>query len=244
MTEINWIQNLAIKALQICRLNKEAAGNHRQDMSLPILENLRDQGYTQVTWNSNGSMHEPCRDLNRQVWDLDSFIGTTDFEAGIFSRSHPGDSSCTLIVSGEGVPNIEVDSYGDVDTAIGTSKPVKAPVAPKPQTKILAPKPTPKVIEKPVAPEKKIKYVSPEVHKQIDPFKKQEVIDEVTEEDKKEEKERDLEDWLKNLEQENVVEEIPLPANPTEEEKADWLADLERETSLKPKQWITSLFKR
>lgn len=232
MTEMNWVQNLAIKALRICR---SAAGNHRQDMTGPVLQNLFNEGYTQVTWNSNGSHHSQCRDLNRQVWNLEDFLNTTEYDAPLFSRSHPGDQSCTLTVSGDGVPNVEVDSYGDVDLAIGTSKPVKTPVAPTPKTKILAPKPIPKVVEKPVAPEKKIVYVPKEVHKQIDPFKKQEVINEVTEEDR--------ENWLKDLEQENIIEETPLPSNPTDEEKEEWLHDLERETNKKVPQWITGLFK-
>ena len=46
-----------IKAMRICRLNKEAAGNHRQDMTRPILEDLINDGYKIVQWNSNGSHH-------------------------------------------------------------------------------------------------------------------------------------------------------------------------------------------
>src|ERR1035437_3505128 len=131
MTDQNWLSNLAIKAMRICRLNKEAAGNHRQDMTGPILQNLAADGYTQVTWNSNGSHHGQCRDLNRQVWDLQDFLATTEYDAPLFSRSHPGDASCTLTVSGAGHPSVEVDSYGDVDTAMGTNRPMPAP-APAP----------------------------------------------------------------------------------------------------------------
>lgn len=228
-----WIQNLANKALRICRLNKLAAGNHRQDMTGPVLENLHNQGYTQVMWNSNGSHHAPCRDLNRQVWDLEDFLRTTEYDAPLFSRSHPGDTNCTLVVSGDGVPNVEVDSYGETDEAMGTSRPVRE--EPKPRVKTLAPKPQPKVIEKPVAPQKKIVYIPKEVHKQIkDPFEKQDLSPE------------EYEDWLKGLEQENVVEEETPPTQPqlTDEDKEDWLRDLERETSkAKVKPWIYGIFK-
>jgi hypothetical protein len=217
--------------MRICRLNKEAAGNHRQDLTGPVLENLLHNGYTQVTWNSNGSHHGECRDLNRQVWDLQDFLATTEYDAPLFSRSHPGDASCTLTVSGQGLPPVEVDSYGETDEAIGTSRPVQAPVAPKPTVRPMAPTPEPKVERKPVQPEKKIRYVPEEVHKQIkDPFENRDLTPE------------QYEEWLKDLERENVNESIP--AQPTDEEKEEWLRDLERETSkTKVKPWIYGIFK-
>jgi hypothetical protein len=230
----NWIKNLAIKAIHVCRLNKEAAGNHRQDMSLPVLERLQNEGYSVVTWDSGHSTHSECRDLNRQQFPLDSYIATTEYSAGIFSRSHPGDQNCTLVVSGEGLPDVRVDSYGDTDEAIGTSRPVKAPPAPKVIQKVLAPTPAPKVVEKPEAPETKIKYVPKEVHKQMkDPFEKQ-----------KEQQELDKEDWLKTLDKENVEEEV-IPAKPTPEEVEEWQKSIERETSLKrPARWIMGIFEK
>jgi hypothetical protein len=228
----NWIKNLAIKAIHICRLNREAAGNHRQDMTGPVLERLQHEGYNQVMWNSGNSTHGECRDLNRQVWDLQDFLNTTEYDAPLFSRSHPGDVNCTLTVSGAGLPSIDVDSYGDTDEAIGTSRPVKAPPAPKVVQKVLAPTPEPKIVEQPEAPEKKVVYVPKEVHKQMkDPFEKQDLNEE------------DKADWLKDLEKENVEESIP-EYKPTEEDVEEWNKDLERETSLKKiKPWIYGIFK-
>jgi hypothetical protein len=229
----NWIKNLAIKAIHICRIQKTAAGNHRQDMTGPVLERLQHEGYNQVMWNSEQSTHSECRDLNRQRWDLDDFLATTEYDAPLFSRSHPGDANCTLTVSGAGLPDIEVDSYGDTDEAIGTSRPVKAPPAPKVVQKVLAPTPTPKVVEKPVEPEKIVRHVPKEVHKQMkDPFEKQDLS------------ESDKEDWLKDLEKENVEESIP-EYKPTDEDVEEWQKDLERETSMKrPAKWITGIFER
>ena len=235
----NWIKNLAIKALHICRLTKTAVGNHRQDLSLPVLEDLRDQGYSVVTWDSGHSKHSQCLNMNRQTWDLDTFIGTTEHQAGIFGRVHPGDENCTLIVSGENLPEVRVDSYGDVDEMIGTSRPVKAPPSPKVKTKILAPTPEPKIVEKPVEPEKVVRYVPKDVHKQMkDPFEKQDLAPEkLTPEEYAE--------WLSTSEKENVEEEEKKPVEPTEEEKEDWLKTLDRETSLKrPARWIMGIFER
>jgi hypothetical protein len=230
----NWLSNLAIKALRICRLNKEAAGNHRQDMTGPVLEQLKQDGYTQVTWNSNGSRHAPCRDLNRQVWDLEDFLNTTEYDAPLFSRSHPGDESCTLTVSGSGMLPVEVDSYGETDEGIGVGRPVRE--EPKPKVKPLAPKVQPQVVEKPIPPkQKKIVYIPEEVHKQIkDPFEKQQLSDE------------EKEDWLKDLDKENVEEELPPlpPKKELTEEEWDEIRDFNVETSKKIPHWITGLFKK
>jgi hypothetical protein len=227
----NWVKKLAIKALHICRLNKEAAGNHRQDMTGPVLNNLLNSGYTQVMWNSNGSHHGPCRDLNKQIWDLQDFLRTTEYDAPLFSRSHPGDASCTLTVSGPGLPPVEVDSYGETDEAIGTNRPIKAPVAPKPKVRPMAPAPEPKVERVPEKPEKKIRYVPEEVHKQIkDPFEKEQLSDE------------EYLQWLKDLEQEQVNESIPAKKELTDE---DWdeRRNFNVENSKKIPNWIYGIFK-
>jgi hypothetical protein len=225
----NWIKNLAIKAIHICRLNKEAVGNHRQDMTRPILEDLINDGYQAVQWNSGNSTHSECLDLNHNQWPIKDFISGLEHDAPMFEKSHPGCSSCSVTVSGEGKPPIELDSFGDTDAAIGTSSPVKAPSAPKVIQKVLAPTPETKVVEKPVQPEKVVRYVPKEVHKQMkDPF---------------ENSEQDKEDWLKDLEKENVEESIP-EYKPTEEDVEEWNKDLERETSLKKiKPWIYGIFK-
>lgn len=222
-----WVSTLVIKA---CRLNKQAIGNTRQDMTGPVLDELLADGYVQVRWNANDSRHSECIDLNRQVWDLDNFLNTTEYDAPLFSRSHPGDKSCTLTVSGPGLPDVEVDSFGDTDTAIGTTHLTPVKTVPSPTVKPKVPKQD--VTEQvPIKLKKKIIHVPKEVHKQIkDPFDKEELSPE------------QYEDWLKTLEQENVEEETP--PTPTEQDVEDWQHDLERETSLKPKHWIRGLFTR
>lgn len=240
----NWLSNLAIKAMRICRLDKEAAGNHRQDMTGPILQNLSNNGFTQVTWNSNGSHHSECQDLNGQVWDLQNFLATSEYDAPLFSRSHPGDNSCTLTVSGPGLSPVTVDSYGDVDTDIGTSRPAPTPKpvpAPKPQLRTIAPEPKPKVELAPEKPEKKVVYVPKEVHKEIkDPFEKQDDQDQAVNQDRLTDEE--YLEWLKELEQEQVQESIPAKKELTDE---DWdeIKNFNVETSKKIPNWITGLFK-
>lgn len=235
-----WLSALTSKAMRICRLNKQAAGNHRQDMTGPVLDRLLGEGYTQVRWNSNGSHHSECVDLNRQVWDLQNFLATTEYDAPLFSRSHPGDASCTLTVSGPGLPDVEVDSYGETNEGIGTGrltpsvKPAPAPVLPEMPTTVVKPTaPKEKVVEPVVQqPEKKVVPVTKEVHKQLkDPFEKEKLTPE------------EYEEWLKSLEQETVEESIPQQPKYTDEEIEEWQRGLDRETKLKIPQWIKGILK-
>jgi len=220
----NWIKNLAIKAIHICRLNKEAA---REDLSLPVLDGLLRDGYTNVIWKADRAECFRCRDLNRQQWTLQDFLNSTTHSAPIASHGHPNDL-CTVVVSGDGLPDIEVDYNGHTDESIAPV--VRTPRVVKPKVKTLAPGPQPKVVEKPVVPETKVKYIPKDVHKQMkDPFEKQKLSP------------QEYEDWLADLEKEQVEESIPV--QPTDEEKEDWLKDLERETSLRIPQWIRGVIK-
>lgn len=222
----NWIKNLAIKAIHICRINKIAA---KEDLSLPVLDDLLQQGYTNVVWNADRAECFRCRDLNKQQWELDDFLRSTTHAAPIASHGHPNDL-CTVIVSGEGLPDVEVDYDGHTDENIAPV--TRTPKAPKPTVKRLAPKPETKIIEQPVPPKQKTVYVPKDVHKQMkDPFEKQKLTPE------------EYADWLRDLEKENVEEE--RPTQPTDEDREEWLSDLERETSLKrPARWIMGIFER
>lgn len=94
-------------------IQKEAIGNTRQDMSRPVLEELLNHGYSAVQWHSGSTEHGTCLELNNQQWTLEDFLSGLMHDAPIFERSHPGDKNCTLIVSGEGLPNVQVDSFGN-----------------------------------------------------------------------------------------------------------------------------------
>ncbi len=94
---------------------KEAVGNNRQDMSRPSLEELANSGYQTVKWDSGMSTHGVCLELNNQVWSLADFISGLVHDAPIFEKSHPGDANCTLIVEGDTVSPVRVDSYGAIE---------------------------------------------------------------------------------------------------------------------------------
>jgi len=242
--EQTWLANLTSKAMRICRLTKEAVGNTRQDMTGPILSDLLNNGYNQVTWNSNGSTHSTCLNLDRQTWGLRDFLNTTEYDAPLFSRSHPGDQSCTLTVSGPDLPVVDVDSYGDVDTAIGTRRPAQTqtPIQKQPVIRTIKP-PEPKHENTPVKPEQRTKRVTPkefdeipesvpEPHKQDkDPFEKQQLS------------EQEYLERLKELEQEQVQESIPQVDKELSYDELDEIKNFNKETSKKLPNWITGIFK-
>jgi hypothetical protein len=95
-------------------IKKEAIGNNRQDLSRPTLENLLHDGYQTVQWNSGMSNHSVCVELNNQQWTLEDFLSGLVHDAPIFERSHPGDNNCSVVVMGDGLPNLQVDSFGNV----------------------------------------------------------------------------------------------------------------------------------
>lgn len=191
----NWENLLAEKAQRINRLQKQAVGNTRQDMTRPILEDLLNEGYTLVTWDSGNSRHSICVDLDKQVWELDQFLRGLEHDAPLFERSHPGDISCSLIVSGPGLPDVRVDSYGNINENISTPQyapKTKAPARPKRVRQ--APVQKPKVEKVPLEPKKKYQYVPKKEWEQIP---EQPSLHDVTEEDK--------EEWLRDLERETSL---------------------------------------
>jgi len=95
-------------------INKEAIGNTRQDMSRPLLEKLQTDGYELCIWNSGQSEHSICLKLHDQQWNLADFLSGLSHDAPIFEKSHPGDISCGVIVRGPDLPDVFVDSFGNL----------------------------------------------------------------------------------------------------------------------------------
>jgi len=104
----NWASELANKY----SIKKTAIA--RTDMSLGPLNDLATQGYAVIEWQTTSPV--PCRiceDLNRQQWDLGSYMSTIHHDAALFSHSHVN-CYCILILRGEGLPEKTLDSYGNV----------------------------------------------------------------------------------------------------------------------------------
>ena len=95
-------------------INKEAIGNTRQDMSRPLLEKLQTDGYTDCIWNSGDSEHSVCLELHDQVWNIEDFLSGLVHDAPLFEKSHPGDTNCGVIVRGPDLPDVFVDSFGNL----------------------------------------------------------------------------------------------------------------------------------
>jgi len=113
----NWITKVTKKyttntIIKKREMQKEAIGNTRQDESRPVLEQLMNEGYDTVTWDSSNSKHSVCRELNNQQWNLQDFLSGLQYDAPIFEKTHPGDVNCFLIVTGPNLPLVNVNSYG------------------------------------------------------------------------------------------------------------------------------------
>jgi hypothetical protein len=106
----NWVNDLVEKH----SIKKVAA---REDLTLPVLERLLNDGYQLVTWDSGRSQHSKCLDLDKQVWTLLDFTSNLLHSAPLAERSHPNDANCTLLVSGEGLPTVRVDYNGNINNA-------------------------------------------------------------------------------------------------------------------------------
>jgi len=113
-----WVTSTVTEKLQEDnqqRLQKQARGNTRQDQTRPILEGLQQQGYTTVQWDASNSRHSVCRELDNQQWTIEDFLGGLSHDAPMFERSHPGDTGCSVVVTGPDLPTISVDSFGNTN---------------------------------------------------------------------------------------------------------------------------------
>ena len=59
-----------------------------QDVSLPVFEDLLEQGYNMTTFVAWPGACSFCKKMNGKTWTLQNLLATTEYEAPIFSHSH------------------------------------------------------------------------------------------------------------------------------------------------------------
>jgi uncharacterized protein YqiB (DUF1249 family) len=87
----------------------------RKDVSLPILQDLLSQNYSKVKWISSDSdyaKNDTCYGLNGQEWDLQSFINETNYDAPIFSKTHPQCLCYLEVYHSDGITMVKVNYAG------------------------------------------------------------------------------------------------------------------------------------
>ncbi|MCM1260530.1 MAG: hypothetical protein NC222_06205 [Staphylococcus sp.] len=85
------------------------------ETSLDVYEELLDRGYNKVTFVARPGACNICRSLNGKTWDLDLFIYTTEYDAPLFSHTHPGSKSKMKVWDSTGdLPPIMVDYQGNM----------------------------------------------------------------------------------------------------------------------------------
>jgi hypothetical protein len=88
-----------------------------QDVSLPVFEELKSQGYDKATWHTSpGATDGPCIAKNDDSWSLEEFLlGPTgaglQHAAPVYERTHVG-CHCSVVVSGPGLPDVIVTAFG------------------------------------------------------------------------------------------------------------------------------------
>lgn len=109
-----WLDKTVTGELSDNRKNfvKNAA---REDLTLPVLDSLINEGYEVVQWDAGSSTHSKCLDLHGQQWPLADFVSGLSHSAPMAEKSHPNDENCKLIVSGVEVPTVSVDYFGNVE---------------------------------------------------------------------------------------------------------------------------------
>lgn len=83
-----------------------------KDVSLPILNDLLGQGYTDTRWRTSASATDaPCISKNGDTQDLGSFVSGLLYEAPIFEKTHVG-CKCGVQVTGPDLPEVFVTAFG------------------------------------------------------------------------------------------------------------------------------------
>jgi len=81
---------------------------YKQDLSLPIFQNLLQMGYDFLIWHLNESEHtmiDICDELDGQEFNLDEFISGLQYSAPIFEKSHVG-CNCWMEVRSRTNPDL------------------------------------------------------------------------------------------------------------------------------------------
>ncbi len=83
-----------------------------QDVSLPVFQDLLTQGYDNTTWQTSPSATDgQCIAKNGDQDSLENFIATTQYDAPIYSKTHPV-CNCNVLVQGPGLPDVIVNAFG------------------------------------------------------------------------------------------------------------------------------------
>jgi len=83
-----------------------------KDVSLPILQDLLNQGYDNTRWRTNaGATDGACIAKNGDEMPLADFISGLMHEAPIFEKTHVG-CHCGVEVTGPDLPMVFVTAFG------------------------------------------------------------------------------------------------------------------------------------
>ena len=86
-----------------------------QDVSLPVFEDLLEQGYNMATFIAHPNACKFCKSINGKTWTLKNLIDTTEYEAPIFFHSHVNAQSEMKVWDKNGeLPDVYVNYEGNI----------------------------------------------------------------------------------------------------------------------------------
>lgn len=89
-----------------------------QDVSLPVLEDLFSQGYTNTTWHTNAAATDAeCLNKDGEQQALGDFLTGLMHAAPFYEKTHVG-CRCTATIEGEDMIPVEVSAFGVVGEGV------------------------------------------------------------------------------------------------------------------------------
>jgi len=81
--------------------------------TIPVLEDLRDDGYEIIIFRAVGGACPICRSHEGEEFTIDEVIDDAEHDAAIYTITHPG-CKCQLIAMGEDKPNVRINYTGRI----------------------------------------------------------------------------------------------------------------------------------
>jgi len=94
---------------------KPNTGYPLQDVSLPVFQDLLEQGYNMVTFVAHPNACNHCKGINGKTKSLDQHLRSLNYEAPVFEMAHVNSQSELKVWDKNGeLPDVFVNYEGDI----------------------------------------------------------------------------------------------------------------------------------
>ena len=108
-----WLSKIASAAQNSSKIGNLwiSSADHPQDESTSRLQDAKSLGYTTIEWIAGAGSCELCKVHDHHTWTIDDFLANLVHNAPVFERSHVGDRSCHLELTGPDLEKIVIGPY-------------------------------------------------------------------------------------------------------------------------------------